>query len=163
MTRVMYTTSRVHKENVHFMQRPLLSNIINTSDRSSTTESSCRTVQRLTFFLTSLSKYRKKKSSRNDFPFLKGPATDTTTTFLSRTLSSSKISSRAFWLSSNLWSCVGKAIKIGRPPNNFASKSGSCNVAIVPCESNEREANKQFFLLFISHTIKYNKYKVSYA
>ena len=44
---------------------------------------------------TFLCKYLRKKSSRNDFPFLKAPATETTTTFLSRRLSRRRISSTA--------------------------------------------------------------------
>ena len=62
-------------------------------------------------------KYRRKKSSRKDFPFRKAPATDTTTTFLSRTRSSSNISVRAPSSKSNEWSSVATTTWTGFPFN----------------------------------------------
>lgn len=54
--------------------------------------------------LTLLFKYRRKKSSRKDFPFLKAPATDSTTTALSLMSSCSSSSRSASSFRVNVWS-----------------------------------------------------------
>ena len=53
------------------------------------------------------------KSSRKDFPLRKAPATESTTTFLSLTSSDSRISCRASWSSSNVWSGLASTIWVG--------------------------------------------------
>ena len=60
-------------------------------------------------------KKRRKKSRRNDLPFLKAPATDTTTTFLSFTSSLSRISFNASTFGSNVWSSCATTTCKGFP------------------------------------------------
>ena len=90
---------------------------------------------------TSRSKYRRKKSSKKDFPFLKAPATDTTATFLSLTLSWSKMSSKAFSSNSKLWLSVATTTGTGRAPRSFESKSRSwdCVVVSLPTWKNKKQ------------------------
>lgn len=63
--------------------------------------------------ITCLCRYLKKKSNKNDFPLRKAPATETTTTLLSRIESWSKTFSKAEVSNSNVWSSFAFKIQTG--------------------------------------------------
>jgi len=65
--------------------------------------------------ITFAHKYRRKKSSRKDLPFLKAPATDTTATFLSCIRGSRSIPSNFSSSNMNWWSSAATTICTGCP------------------------------------------------